>query len=93
MHRVSQVANLRIGMVLQGNSFGSSRLGVLDRFKNKFSLARKHESSLSVGGTPCGAVGGTSESTERDQNPDVAEMKMPPAVAAAEGDETKNPKR
>ncbi|WP_413456033.1 hypothetical protein ACLQ8T_06025 [Glutamicibacter sp. FR1] len=46
--------------------------------------------SLSVGGAPRGAVGGTSESTERGLTPGVPEMKEHPAVAAAGCDETKH---
>lgn len=49
--------------------------------------------SLSVYGALGGAGVGTSDSTERDQAPDFPEMKVPSAVAAAEGDETNNPKR
>lgn len=52
-----------------------------------------HEISLSVDGAPYGAGVGTSDSTERGQTPDSPEMKVPSAVAAAEGDETNNPKR
>lgn len=46
--------------------------------------------SLSVGGAPRGAVGGTSESTERDLTPGVPEMKEHPAAATAGCDETKH---
>ncbi|WP_345473703.1 hypothetical protein QMQ05_05635 [Glutamicibacter ectropisis] len=50
----------------------------------------RHDSSLSVDGAPCGAVGGTSESTERGLTPVVPEMKEHPAAATAGCDETKN---
>jgi len=52
--------------------------------------SKRHDFSLSVGGAPDGAGAGTSESTEGDQTPVVPEIKMPSAVAAAEGDETKH---
>ena len=49
--------------------------------------------SLSVGDASVDAVGGSSESTERDHAPESPDMKEPSAVAAAEGDETNNPER
>lgn len=48
-----------------------------------------HSSSLSVDDAPDGAVGGTSESTERGLTPTSSEKGKPSAVAPAEGGETK----
>lgn len=48
------------------------------------------QNSLSVDGAPNGAVGGTSESTERGLTPGVPEMKEHPAAATAGCDETKH---
>ncbi|WP_346921898.1 hypothetical protein [Glutamicibacter creatinolyticus] len=71
--------NGRHGQVVQNLNVFSSEV-TDDHFSG-------HKTSLSVD-TPNGAVGGTPESTERDQHPARAGRKKPSAAATAEGNET-----
>jgi len=77
------------GELLEDERFQGKQLFIVE-FQNNSLPANgvnefPHDSSLSVGG----AVGGTSESTERVQNPGVPEMKKHPAAATAGCDEIK----
>lgn len=74
------------GELLENERFQGCQLFIIKIDDNSFPANGvnefPHESSLSVG-VPNGTVGGTSESTERDQTPDVGEKKKHPAVTAA----------
>ncbi len=71
---------------------GKDRIRVRTRVEDDGSVENHcgHQISLSVVDAPDGAGVGASESTERGQTPTSSEKEMPPAVAPAEGDETKN---